>query len=47
MYPTPEEAIVVKAAEQLMNDTMARYDSSHDAYHGEFIPFTFEIYVSD
>jgi len=35
MYPTPEEAIVVKAAEQLMNETMARYDSSHDAYHVE------------
>ncbi|KAH8099977.1 hypothetical protein BXZ70DRAFT_197627 [Cristinia sonorae] len=35
MYPTPEEAIVVRAAERLMSKTMARYDSSHDAYHVE------------
>ncbi|THH27859.1 hypothetical protein EUX98_g6318 [Antrodiella citrinella] len=34
MY-TPEEAVVVKAAEQLMADTMAKYDPSHDAYHVE------------
>lgn len=34
-YPTPAEAAVIKAAEKLMVDTMARYDPSHDAYHGE------------
>ncbi|KAI0784221.1 hypothetical protein C8Q75DRAFT_724745 [Abortiporus biennis] len=33
MYPSPEELIVVRAAEKLMEDTMARYDPSHDAYH--------------
>ena len=33
-YPTQEEAAVVAAAEKLMVETMARYDPSHDAYHG-------------
>ena len=33
-YPTKEEAALVAAAEKLMMDTMARYDPSHDAYHG-------------
>jgi hypothetical protein len=34
MYPTPQEAAVIAAAEQLMTETMARYDPSHDAFHG-------------
>ncbi|OCH94395.1 hypothetical protein OBBRIDRAFT_817234 [Obba rivulosa] len=33
MYPSPEEATVIQAAEKLMIDTMARYDPSHDAFH--------------
>lgn len=33
-YPTPDDAAVVRAAERLMEETMARYDPSHDAYHG-------------
>ena len=33
-YPSKEEAALVAAAEKLMVDTMARYDPSHDAYHG-------------
>ena len=36
-YPTPEEAKVVAAAEKLMEETMARYDPSHDAFHGELL----------
>ncbi|KAI0779098.1 hypothetical protein BC629DRAFT_1735987 [Irpex lacteus] len=32
-YPTPEEAKVIAAAEKLMEETMARYDPSHDAFH--------------
>ena len=35
MYPTPEETVVVQAAEKLMIETMKRYDPSHDAYHGK------------
>jgi len=35
MYPTPDEENVIAAAEKLMVETMARYDPSHDAYHGE------------
>ena len=35
MYPTPDEEKVIAAAEMLMVETMARYDPSHDAYHGE------------
>lgn len=34
VYPTAEQAAVVRAAEKLMEETMARYDPSHDAYHG-------------
>ncbi|KZT18131.1 hypothetical protein NEOLEDRAFT_1184551 [Neolentinus lepideus HHB14362 ss-1] len=34
-YPTKAEATVIQAAHQLMKDTMARYDPSHDAYHVE------------
>jgi uncharacterized protein len=33
-YPTANEQAVIKAAERLMEETMARYDPSHDAYHG-------------
>ena len=33
-YPTPDDAAVVHVAERLMEETMARYDPSHDAYHG-------------
>ena len=32
---TPNEQAVVAAAEKIMQDTMARYDPSHDAYHGQ------------
>lgn len=39
MYPTAKEAIVVELAEELMIDTMKRYDPSHDAYHGKFIVY--------
>jgi uncharacterized protein len=35
MYPTAQESAVIEAAEKMMVDTMARYDPSHDAYHGE------------
>ncbi len=35
MYPTEDEKIIIEAAEKLMVDTMARYDPSHDAYHGQ------------
>lgn len=34
MYPTEPEKAVIDAAERIMIDTMARYDPSHDAYHG-------------
>lgn len=34
MYPDEHEAALVAAAEALMVETMARYDPSHDAYHG-------------
>ena len=33
-YPTPQEAALVAAAERLMTETMARYDPSHDSFHG-------------
>ncbi|KAI0321795.1 hypothetical protein OF83DRAFT_1050636 [Amylostereum chailletii] len=32
-YPSPDEATIIRAAEKLMEETMARYDCSHDAYH--------------
>jgi hypothetical protein len=38
MYPTPQEKAVIEEAEQMMVDTMARYDPSHDKYHGNY-PF--------
>jgi len=34
MYPTPQEKATVNEAEKLMVDIMARYDPSHDKYHG-------------
>ncbi|VDC06793.1 unnamed protein product [Peniophora sp. CBMAI 1063] len=34
-YPTEDEKIIISAAEELMRETMARYDCSHDAYHVE------------
>ncbi|TFK27533.1 hypothetical protein FA15DRAFT_666373 [Coprinopsis marcescibilis] len=33
MYPTPQEKAVIHEAEQIMVETMARYDPSHDKYH--------------
>lgn len=40
MYPTQSEEAVVQAAEKLMIETMARYDPSHDAFHGTSSPPT-------
>ncbi|KDQ57366.1 hypothetical protein JAAARDRAFT_35998 [Jaapia argillacea MUCL 33604] len=34
-YPSPAETCIIQAAEELMRETMARYDPSHDAYHVE------------
>lgn len=34
MYPTANERIAIDEAEKLMVETMAKYDPSHDAYHG-------------
>jgi uncharacterized protein len=34
MYPSAQEKIILKEAEKLMVETMARYDPSHDKYHG-------------
>ena len=34
VYPTEDEKVAISAAEELMRKTMARYDCSHDAYHG-------------
>ncbi|KAG2047238.1 hypothetical protein BDR06DRAFT_1032488 [Suillus hirtellus] len=33
MYPNAQEQGALQAAETLMNETMARYDPSHDAFH--------------
>ena len=33
-YPTADEAKVIAAAEKLVEETMARYDPSHDNFHG-------------
>ncbi|KAJ7170864.1 hypothetical protein C8R43DRAFT_69373 [Mycena crocata] len=33
MYPTPQENALVLEAEKVMQDAMARYDPSHDAFH--------------
>jgi uncharacterized protein len=35
MYPTIQEKAIVDEAERIMAQTMARYDPSHDVYHGE------------
>ena len=35
MYPTPQEQAIIHEAEKIMIETMARYDPSHDQYHGE------------
>jgi hypothetical protein len=35
MYPTPQELAIIHEAENLMIETMAKYDPSHDQYHGE------------
>ncbi len=34
MYPTEQEKAVIEEAEKVMVDTMAKYDPSHDRYHG-------------
>jgi len=33
-YPNLQEKAAIAAAERLMIQTMARYDPSHDKYHG-------------
>lgn len=39
-YPTAEEAAIVGAAEQFMEETMAKFsDPSHDPHHGQPPPF--------
>jgi uncharacterized protein len=35
MYPSIQEQAALNAAENLMNEAMARYDPSHDAFHGQ------------
>jgi len=42
MYPTPDEVAVLETAEAFMVKTMARYDPSHDALHGEFVKWAKE-----
>ena len=34
-YPNEKERIAIAATEKLMVETMARYDPSHDAFHGQ------------
>ena len=34
IYPSASEQVALAAAEKLMAATMARYDPSHDAFHG-------------
>jgi hypothetical protein len=34
-YPSEKERAIIADAEKLMEETMARYDPSHDVYHGE------------
>lgn len=36
MYPSADEKVYIEAAEGLMAKTMARYDPSHDVYHGDY-----------
>ncbi|KAJ6623997.1 hypothetical protein B0H10DRAFT_2008146 [Mycena sp. CBHHK59/15] len=33
MYPTAQECAIISEAEKIMQDAMARYDPSHDAFH--------------
>jgi hypothetical protein len=33
---TDQERAIIAEAEQVMNDAMAKYDPSHDAFHGAF-----------
>lgn len=40
-YPNEQQRRVVQEAEKLMLETMARYDPSHDAYHGIFFILQF------
>jgi uncharacterized protein len=35
MYPTIQEKAIADEAEKIMVEAMARYDPSHDKYHGE------------
>lgn len=35
MYPNAKEQVALQAAENLMESIMARYDPSHDAFHGQ------------
>ena len=37
-YPNIQERKVLDAAESLMEETMAKYDPSHDAFHGACKP---------
>lgn len=37
MYPTIQEKAIVDAAEKIMFEAMARYDPSHDKYHGQLL----------
>lgn len=34
VYPSATEQLALAAAEKLMVSTMARYDPSHDVFHG-------------
>jgi uncharacterized protein len=45
MYPTDDERIAIVQAEELMKVTMAKYDPSHDAYHGESLSVSFSSYL--
>jgi len=38
MHPTPQEKAIIDEAEKIMIENMARYDPSHDQYHGERDP---------
>jgi hypothetical protein len=40
-----KEQVVIGAAEKLMEETMARYDPSHDVYHASGGP-EFVIFIS-
>lgn len=42
-YPNEQQRRVVQEAEKLMQETMARYDPSHDVYHGIFFILHFAL----